>query len=110
MKINTLAGIVLSARRKGFFRQNPIFKLHRKTSSIELFALEKKIGMQIHGDLRDWLLAVGYGDIDEEISFREEWFSSIETGQLKGSTRFAQDILGNFYSFDSSGRLLLIQI
>ena len=67
--------------------------------------MERKIGIPIPDDLRDWLLAIGYGDIDEEISFREEWFTAIESGQLKGGAIFAQDVLGNFYAFDSLGKI-----
>jgi hypothetical protein len=59
-------------------------------------------------DLRSWLLAVGYGDIDDELSFRREWLARIESGHLKGCARFAQDILGNFYAFDSSGRIFFL--
>ncbi|MFD2424764.1 hypothetical protein ACFSUI_12410 [Ralstonia solanacearum] len=74
----------------------------------ELRSLETKIGIPVPTYLCDWLLTVGYGDIDEELSFREEWFAPIEKGQLKGGARFAQDILGNFYAFDSSGRIYFL--
>lgn len=56
-------------------------------------------------DLCSWLLAIGYGDIDEEISFREEWFFAIEHGKLKGGATFAQDVLGDFYAFDALGQI-----
>jgi len=105
MNINTLAQTMLSGSRKGFFRKKPIFSAHEKVSPSELSALEKIILIQIPVDLRDWLLAVGYGDINEEISFREEWFTAIERGQLKGGAIFAQDILGNFYAFNPLGRI-----
>lgn len=55
--------------------------------------------------LRAWLLVAGYGDIDDEISFREDWFASIEGGQLKGGGTFAQDALGNMYAFDATGQI-----
>ena len=64
--------------------------------------------MPLPNDLRSWLLALGYGDIDEELSFRREWVARIESGQLKGGVRFAQDILGNFYAFDSNGRIFFL--
>ena len=104
-EIITHAKTVLSASRKRLFWQKPVFKSHTKVSPNELAALERKIGVLIPNDLRDWLLVVGYGDIDEEISFREEWFAAIESGPLKGGARFAQDILGNFYAFDSCGQI-----
>ena len=86
-------------------RRKPVFKLHAATSSDELSKLEEEIGTPLPNDLRNWLLTVGYGDVDEESSFRREWLVSIESGQLKGSARFAQNILRNFYAFDSVGRI-----
>lgn len=70
--------------------------------------LEEEIGATLPIDLRNWLLALGYGDIDEELSFRREWLANIESGQLKGNARFAQDVLGNFYAFDSSGCIFFL--
>ena len=101
--IDELSRVVLSANRKGLFRQKPVFKAYAKVSTGELKSLETKVGASVPTSLRDWLLTVGYGDIDEELSYREEWFAAIEKGQLKGGTRFAQDVLGNFYAFDSAG-------
>jgi hypothetical protein len=103
MSIDELAKTLLSASRKGLFKRKPVFKAHAAVSLDELERLEQKVGLPVPASLHDWLLAVGYGDIDEELSFREEWFAPIEKGQLKGGARFAQDVLGNFYAFDSSG-------
>jgi hypothetical protein len=108
LEVDVLAKTVLSAGRKGLLRRKPIFRPHVATSSAELSKLEEEIGTSLPNDLRSWLLAVGYGDIDEELSFRREWLASIESGQLKGSARFAQDILGNFYAFDSGGRIFFL--
>ena len=108
LTIDELAKTVLSASRKGLFRKKPVFKAHATVSPEELGRLEKKVGIPVPTSLRDWLLAVGYGDIDEEMSFREEWFAPIEKGQLKGGVRFAQDVLGNFYAFDSPGRIYFL--
>lgn len=108
LDVEGLAGAVLSASRKRLLRRRPVFKPHAATSSDELSTLEGEIGTPLPNDLRSWLLAVGYGDIDEELSFRRDWIASIESGQLKGGARFAQDILGNFYAFDSSGRIFFL--
>jgi len=108
LDVDTLAKTVLSASRKGLLRKQRVFKPHAATSSTELSKLEGDIGASLPNDLRSWLLAVGYGDIDDELSFRREWLASIESGQLKGSARFAQDILGNFYAFDTSGRIFFL--
>lgn len=108
LDIDSLAKTVLSASRKGLLRRKPIFKPDAATSSDELRKLEKEIGTPLPNDLRNWLLAVGYGDVGEELSFRRDWLASIESGYLKGGARFAQDILGNFYAFDSSGRIFYL--
>ena len=107
-EVDELVKIVLSASRKGLFRRRPIFKPYAATSSEELSMLEEEIGATLPIDLRNWLLALGYGDIDEELSFRREWLANIESGQLKGNARFAQDVLGNFYAFDSSGCIFFL--
>lgn len=108
LDVETLAKTVLAASRKGLFRRKPVFKRHGMTSSSELSKLQRDIGTLLPRDLCDWLLAVGYGDIDDEVSFRREWMASIDSGQLKGGGRFAQDILGNFYAFDASGRIFFL--
>ncbi|MDR2690299.1 MAG: SMI1/KNR4 family protein [Azoarcus sp.] len=116
--IDELAKAVLSARRKGLFKSKPIFEVYAQTSPDELRHLEGRIGTSLPLSLRNWLLKVGYGDINEELSFREEWFSPIEVeegwfspveeGQLKGGAIFAQDDLGNFYAFNSSGQIYFL--
>ncbi len=108
LELDGLVKAVFSASRKGFFRQKPIFEPYAMTSSGELSELEGEIGIPLPNDLRCWLLALGYGDIDEEMSFRREWFASIDSGQLKGGARFAQDILGNFYAFDGDGHVFYL--
>jgi hypothetical protein len=108
LEIDGSVKAVLAASRKGLLRRKPIFKPYATTSSSELSEMEEKIAIPLPNDLRNWLLALGYGDIDEELSFRKEWLSGIESGQLKGGARFAQDILGNFYAFDSSGSIFYL--
>jgi hypothetical protein len=108
LNVDTLATTVLSASRKSLLRKKPVFKPHEATSSVEVCKLEGDIGTPLPNDLRSWLLVVGYGDIDDELSFRREWFARIESGQLKGNARFAQDILGNFYAFDTNGHIFFL--
>ena len=104
VRFDLLVKTVHSAARKGYFRQRRIFKPYRTASPGELDAVEcKKIGIAVPSDLRRWILMLGYGDIDEDLSFREEWFVAIESGELKGGALFAQDTLGNFYGFDVYG-------
>jgi hypothetical protein len=108
LEVDGLAKTVLSASRKGLLRRKPVFNRYATTSSAELSKLEEEIGTPLPNGLRQWLLAVGFGDIDEELSFRREWVARIETGRLEGGARFAQDILGNFYAFDSTGRIFFL--
>lgn len=90
------------------FRRRPVFQAYASVSPTELDDLERKVGISIPASLREWLLAVGYGDIDGELSFRWDWFEPVESGPLKGGVRFAQDILGNFCAFDASGRIYFL--
>ena len=104
-EIIEIADKVLSTSRKSLFRRKSIFSAHKGITPDELRMLDLKLGVQIPDDIRDWLFAAGYGDIDDELSFREEWFSVIKVGQLKGGVIFAQDILGNYYAFDLNGNI-----
>ena len=105
MEIDEIVRAVRSASRKRFFRRKPVFTPYRAVALDELEAIEQGIGIAVPGDLRRWLLTLGYGDIDEGLSFREEWFAAIERGQLKGGALFAQDTQGNFFGFDIHGRI-----
>lgn len=62
-------------------------------------ALEARVGRTLPASLKSWLTQVGFGDIDQSLSFRSEWVEPVQEGQLKGGLRFAQDELGNFYAF-----------
>jgi hypothetical protein len=97
MEIDEIARTVQSATRKKFFRQKPVFTPYKAVSLNELEAIERRIGIAMPSDLRRWLQALGYGDVDEELSFREEWFVAMERGELKGGALFAQDPQGNFF-------------
>ena len=88
---------ILHARRKRLFGSKPIFESYAPATDIA--NVEARIGMSLPKTLRAWLEAAGYGDINGVLSFRSEWFSLIDRGELKGHVMFAQDILGNFYAF-----------
>jgi hypothetical protein len=107
--IEQLAWAVLSASRKRFFRDKQVFRQYAQVGSDQLDAVEKKIRAALPSDLRQWLLAAGYGDIADEISFREEWFAAIESGELSSGAIFAQDTRGNYYAFDAGvGRVYFL--
>lgn len=92
MELGDLMRTVQSATRRGLFRQKHVFELSRVASPGELTVIERKAGIALPSDLRCWLLTLGYGNIDEVLSFQETWFVAIELGQLKGGSLFAQDI------------------
>lgn len=110
MSTNTdvILATVLSAHRKRLFRSKPVYVAYSKVSSDELENLQSRLGSTLPLTLRQWLVTAGYGDIDDQLSFREEWFSCLNTGELKGSICFAQDILGNFYVYDRPGRIYFL--
>ncbi len=91
---------VLSARRKRLFGSKPIFEAYKPAT--DLAEVETQLRTALPPGLRAWLAAAGYGDINEVLSFRKEWFHVIDRGELKGHAMFAQDILGNHYSFAPS--------
>ncbi len=97
--MHELAARLLNRNRKSWLRTKPLFEAYRKVSEVDVAAAERKAGAALPTDLRSWLLLVGYGDINEDLSFRFEWFSQVEQGALSGAVLFAQDILGNFYAY-----------
>ena len=101
--MHELSARILSARRKRPFGTSPLFEPYRPVTEPDLVKLERELGCELPTGLRAWLLAAGYGDINERLSFRKEWFSSIDLGELEGHVIFARDDLGNFYSFAPSG-------
>ena len=100
--IENIAARILAGKRKRFFWCKPLFSRHASVFESDLTAVENELGCQLPKDLRSWLLIAGFGDVNDKLSFRREWFNVIDRGQLKGHVYFAQDILGNFYSFSTA--------
>ncbi|HSV48107.1 MAG TPA: SMI1/KNR4 family protein [Ramlibacter sp.] len=94
-----MADYFLAASRKDWFRSRPVLENCAVPGEQEVAALEESIGCSLPADMRSWLTIVGFCNIDDDLSFRPEWFRRIEDGQLKGSVLFAQDTLGNFYGY-----------
>lgn len=97
--MHELAARLLSQTRNKWFRRRPLWEASQPVTASEVERIEAKVGVPLPQDLEAWLLAVGYGDVDETLSFRYEWFQAVERGQLRGSVVFAQDDLGNFYAY-----------
>ncbi len=94
-----VAARMLKVSRRKWFQTRPSFRPHKPVTSEEIAAIEARDGLSLPDDLKGWLLEVGYGDVDETLSFRSEWFCAIEQGEFVGDLVFAQDDVGNFYSF-----------
>ena len=105
--VRDIADRLLERRRKGWFRSKPLFESYAQASGPELAKVEGKLGVPLSSSLAAWLAAVGFGDIDEDLSFRAEWFSVVEQGELKGAVLFAQDTLGNFYGYHPSNERIV---
>lgn len=97
--MDELTKIILSTKRRKFLRSRPVFERFAPVSEAELFRLAKGLNFKFTLGLSKWLLLAGYGDIDETLSFREEWFSVIDGGPIDGCISFAQDNAGNRYAF-----------
>ena len=100
---------VLAAKQKHLLRWKPVFRLYQSTTEAELSTVEQQLGCKLPSDLREWLLQAGFGDINDDLAFRREWFRRDSEGPFAGLVFFAQDILGNFYAFEpSSGSITFI--
>lgn len=95
-RLDELAKILLSVSRKRLLRKSPVFKPHRKIFADSLDTLERKIGIPIPDDLRDCLFAIGYGDIGEEISFREEMVCRDRVWPTEGRRNICAGYFGEF--------------
>jgi len=103
-----LAERILSRNRKGWFRSRPLFEPHHPVSEGDLAQVEREVDAKLPADLKAWLLAVGYGDIDGDLSFRAAWFKNVDRGEAKGAVMFAQDTLGNFYAFTREAEHIIL--
>ena len=91
---------ILKGQRQRLFGTQPLFEPHKPAN--DLIEIERQLGATLPAALREWLVTAGYGDVNEVLSFRREWFNVLDRGELKGHVLFAQDVLGNFYSFSQS--------
>jgi hypothetical protein len=89
---------ILALRRGALFGSKPLWEPYRTVSAAGIEQVECRVEAKLPPDLSAWLLAVGYGDLDEQLSFRAEWFTKVDQGELQGAVVFAQDVLGNFYA------------
>ncbi len=97
--MHDLVARLLSKNRKRWFKTRPLFEFHEPVGAFSFAQIEKSVGASIPDDMKEWLLAVGFGDVDETLSFRQEWFSRVAFGHRKSAVFFAQDDLGNFYGY-----------
>ena len=90
---------LLGATKKELCKTELVYRSRGPASDDELSSFEDKHGVQFPADLRYWLLNAGFGEFRDEILIDPCWFDVVEEGDAKGHFVFAQDGLGNFYSF-----------
>ena len=95
-----LIDTILADKRKRFLIKKPVYQTSSRVSEMDLFRIAKKLDCKLSVGLSKWLLSAGYGDIENSLSFREEWFCLLEDGPLKGKVVFAQDDKANTYAYD----------
>jgi hypothetical protein len=88
------------ATRPSWLGRRPVWRPHASTSLEELRQVGLRLQIAIPQDLVQLLLELGFGDIHEELSFRKEWLTKVQTGPLVGHLIFAQDERGSFYTAD----------
>jgi hypothetical protein len=90
---------ILSAKRKAFLTSKPIFHFHAPATEMDLFMTARRLDCKLIVGLSQWLRAAGYGDINDTLIFRDDYFSTITQGALSGYVAFARDEAGNAYAF-----------
>ena len=90
---------IITAKRSSFFHSKLLFEPYGLVPNIS--SIEVKIATPLPEALRAWLEYAGYGDINDVLSVRSDWFHTINQGVMEGHVIFAQDDMGNFYSFSS---------
>lgn len=90
---------ILAAKRKHFLLAKPVFHHYAPATEMDLFVTARKLDCRLMVGLCQWLRAAGYGDINDTLIFRPEYFSTITHGALTGYITFAHDEAGNAYAF-----------
>lgn len=94
---------LLSTTKKKLFKAKPVYEARGAATVEELSSVESEHNVRFPADLRYWLLEAGFGEFRDEILIDPCWFKVVEEGDAKGHFIFAQDGLGNFYSFPANG-------
>jgi len=94
---------LLRTTKKKLFKSKPVYESRGTACAEELSCIETEYKVTFPSDLRYWLLNAGFGEFRDEILIDPCWFNVIEEGDARGHFIFAQDGLGNFYSFPADG-------
>lgn len=95
---------LLRTTKKKLFSAKPAYVSRGLASEEELSNFEAEHNIQFPADPRYWLLKAGFGEFRDEILIDSCWFNVVEGGDAKGHFIFAQDGLGNFYSFPAEDK------
>lgn len=90
---------LLRATKRKYFKTRPVYESRSVVSEEDVSSFEAEHRVHFPADLRYWILTAGFGEFLDEILIDPCWFSVVEEGDAKGHFIFAQDGLGNFYSF-----------
>ncbi|KAG1694681.1 hypothetical protein GQR58_006681 [Nymphon striatum] len=90
---------ILTSQKKRLFGSKPIYEPYKKLDIDSINEIQNQENIIFPQELISWYLKAGFGDINEVFSLRKEWLSIIDRGELKNHVIFAQDDLGNFFSF-----------
>lgn len=90
---------ILAAKRKHFLLSKPVFKFFAPAAEMDLFITAQKLEKKLAVGLSQWLRSAGYGDINETLMFRNDYFACVSQGALTGCVTFARDEVGNSYAF-----------
>jgi len=90
---------VLGATVKKLFRTKPIYKTEGPETEEAIASLESNLLCSIPVDLKYWYTNAGFGELNEQLSIYPSWTKALSRETTNGHIAFAQDELGNFYSF-----------
>ena len=87
-----------SAKRRGLLGAKPMWHQYAPVCEADLLRLANQRRVPLPDQLIAFLSEFGFGEINDELSFRYEWLKLVEDGPLAGHLIFGQDEQGSFYT------------
>ncbi|MDO5692954.1 MAG: hypothetical protein Q4G70_10830 [Pseudomonadota bacterium] len=89
-------------RTTRWLKSVPAFQQYKATTPCQLDQAELRLKQKLPGELRQWLLIMGFGDLSDCIAIREEWLEELTDAPVAGHVVFAQDELGDWLTWQPS--------